>query len=225
MIRGLGRFGYRLQSPGTYGLIGANVAVWGLYCNAPEARSRQWQWFGTPASPARSSSWLPSRDFWEKSFFASYSAVVQGRRFETLPLCTFMHADGQHLLFNMVSLFFIGRTLEQFLGLGRFLAFYLCSSTAAAAAQIGACGPRESYTKVIGASGGVYALLAYTTCLMPHQTVLLYMIVPVPMWLLMGGLVAADMFWLRPGEGRTGHLTGAACGATYYLLRFRSFRF
>ena len=31
--------------------------------------------------------------------------------------------------------------------------------------------------------------------------VYLYMIVPVPMWLLMGGFVFADMYFVKPGEG------------------------
>mmetsp|Transcript_22054 Transcript_22054/g.68810 ORF Transcript_22054/g.68810 Transcript_22054/m.68810 type:complete len:264 (+) Transcript_22054:71-862(+) len=219
----------RHPSLGTYGLIGTNVAVWGLYSVAPQPRSQYGAWWrGISAPPPPSSpwprSWLPTKEYWERHFFASYQAVVRGHQLETLPLCTFMHKDGQHLLFNMVTLFFFGRQVEQLLGLRRYLLLYTASGTTAAASQVAACGRREPRSYVIGASGGVYALLSYVTCLMPRQTVMLYFVLPVPMWLLMGGLMAADVFLVRPGEGHTGHLAGAGCGAAFFLLRYRGWR-
>mmetsp|Transcript_105937 Transcript_105937/g.326965 ORF Transcript_105937/g.326965 Transcript_105937/m.326965 type:complete len:266 (+) Transcript_105937:55-852(+) len=223
-------FSTRHPTLGTYGLIAANVTVWGLYSVAPEAPRPKygglWRGLSTPPqSPSRwPRSWLPTKEFWERHFVASYQAVVSGHRVETVPLCTFMHRDGHHLLFNMVTLFFFGRQIEMLLGLRRFLLLYMASGTTAAASQVAACGRREPRTCVVGASGGVYALLSYMTCLMPQQTVMLYMIVPVPMWMLMAGLVAADVMLLRPEDGHTGHMVGAGCGAAFYLLRFRGWR-
>lgn len=219
---------FRSRHPalGTYGIVGTNVAVWGLYSAAPAAPQRRSWWpQGGAGGAARWSSWLPPRSFWERHFVTSYYDVVRRQRFETVPLCTFMHVDGYHLLFNMVTVFFFGRQLEQVLGLGRFLALYLASGTTAAATQLAVCGRRDQFVQVVGASGGAYALLAYMTCLMPWQTVYLYMIVPVPMCLLMAGLVAADVFLVRPGEAHAGHLAGVGCGAGYWLLRCARWRF
>lgn len=216
---------------GTAGLIGTNVGVWGLYkiSPQPQRRNSSWgAWFGEPSARPVQSRGLaglwPDRSFWEGHFFASYYAVARQWQLETLPLCTFMHADGSHLLFNMVSLFFFGRQLEMVLGTARFLRFYLGSSILSASTQVASCAKREQYTMICGASGGVYSLLAYTTCLMPHQKVYLYMVLPVPMWLLMVGLVGADMFIMRPNTGHTGHLAGVACGIGYFALRLRPWR-
>lgn len=47
----------------------------------------------------------------------------------------FLHANFQHLLFNMFPLFMFGRTLEQIWGSGRFLLFYLVTGVGAALVQ------------------------------------------------------------------------------------------
>lgn len=224
----------KCRTPGTYCLIGTNVLVWGSYNMAPafprkQSMSSQWLQSWLPSAAPRKhnvftqwlQSWLPTKQFWDRHFFSSYSTVVRQHRLETVPLCTFMHADGYHLLFNMVTLFFFGRQLEQLLGLGRFWILYAASGTMAAASQVAACGRQEPRTMVCGASGGIFAVLAFTTCLMPHQKVLLYMVIPVPLWLLMAGLVAADVVMVKPKEGVVGHIVGAGCGAAFFALRYR----
>lgn len=49
----------------------------------------------------------------------------------------FMHGDLMHLLFNMLSLFFLGTYVETFLGPKRFLFFYLTCGIGAMLAHIG----------------------------------------------------------------------------------------
>src|SRR5690606_22706179 len=53
----------------------------------------------------------------------------------------FMHGSVPHLLFNMLFLWVFGNNIEDALGRGRFLLFYLLSGAAAAAAQIAVGGP------------------------------------------------------------------------------------
>merc|ERR1712098_163129 len=127
------------------------------------------------------SSWLPDTRFWERHFLASWLSVVDQCRPYTLLSCTFMHADGHHLLFNMITLFFVGRQTEMIIGIRRFLVFYLGSGSLASAAQVAHAGPAQRHVKCLGASGGVYASLAFLTCLMPWQTVYLYFVIPCPM--------------------------------------------
>lgn len=168
---------------------------------------------------------LPSKQFWERHFFASWHGVVRAGQWEQLLLCNMMHTDGMHLAFNMMTLFFIGRTVEYVLGFYRFIAFYLVAGTLAASMQLVECyHKKKTYVSCIGASGGVYALLAFLTCLSPHQTVMLYMIIPMPLWLLTTGVLILDVVWLRPGMGQTAHLAGASFGALFYVVRYRSWR-
>lgn len=227
---------------GTSTLIATNVAVWGLYQVAPNAPVRAttpWErWlrsFGAPTTqspPSQSMSQafealkkrLPPKQFWERHFFASYYGVVQQKEWETVALCNFMHVDGWHLAFNMITLFFFGRHLEPMLGLGRYLCFYLGSGALATGAQLFTNRERERFVQCIGASGGVYALIAYTTFLNPRAMVYIYFILPVPMWLVLAGMVAADVFNLLPNQGHTAHLAGVGCGAAYFLLARRGFR-
>lgn len=219
---------FRHPTLGTYGLIGTNITIFGLYSAAPvpapDMSWRFWPMGQTRPAAGFPSSWLPTKAFWERHFLASYRAVVRQGRLETLPLCTFMHADGMHLLFNMITLFFVGRQVEQIIGAGRFLIFYVASGTLAAAAQVGACGPQHSGVQCLGASGGVYANLAFLTCLMPWQTIYLYMVIPCPMWVMTAGLLALDIFYLRPGQGHEGHLCGATCGLAFWAFRYRPWR-
>jgi len=218
---------WRLQQNrnlGTYGLIAVNATVFGLYSIAPEPQHFRWPSWTSPGK-AKGAAWqqqfgLPTKTFFERHFMASYRGVVKQGRFETLPLCTFMHVDGSHLFFNMLTLFFVGRQVEQIIGSGRFLLFYLMSGTIAAATQVAACGKQNSTVPCIGASGGVYATLGFLTCLMPWQTVLLYFIVPCPLWLLTSGLLFLDVFYIRPGMGHEGHLAGAGCGIALWCLRY-----
>lgn len=218
---------WRAHPCGTYGIIGANVAVWGLYKTAPEAPRRLHPFIAGWPGTSTTTSWsrvLPDRRFWAQHFFSSYHTVRQGR-LETIPLCSFMHVDDRHLLFNMLALFFFGRQIEGIIGMGRFLFFYMGSTVTAVSAQLFACKKQhQPVVQCFGASGGVYAALAWVTCFMPQQTVWLFLIIPMPIWVLTGGLLALDILRIRPNEGHTAHVVGAFCGAAAYFWRLRRWR-
>merc|ERR1719433_1729287 len=95
----------KCRTPGTYCLIGSNVLVWGSYNMAParkQSMSSQWLQSWLPSAAPKNQnvftqwlqSLLPTKQFWDQHFFSSYSTVVRQHRLETVPLCTFMHADG-----------------------------------------------------------------------------------------------------------------------------------
>lgn len=71
----------------------------------------------------------------------------------------FLHSTSQvtHILFNMYSLFILGRALESVIGAGRFLALYLLSILGGSVAVLLFTSPNSS---VLGASGGVFGLMA-----------------------------------------------------------------
>ena len=67
----------------------------------------------------------------------------------------FMHANFQHILFNMLMLYFLGPMVEQALGSKKFLILYIVSGFGALAAHF----LFFPYSGVVGASGAVYGVL------------------------------------------------------------------
>jgi len=68
-------------------------------------------------------------------YFSATTAIthLQVWRFITFQ---FLHANFQHLLFNMIGLYFFGQMMETYLGRQRFLSFYLLCGMAGAASYL-----------------------------------------------------------------------------------------
>lgn len=82
----------------------------------------------------------------------------------------FLHGDWMHLLGNMLYLWIFGNNVEDAMGHGRFIAFYLLCGVAAVFAQ--ALPDPESTTPMIGASGAISGVLGAYLLLYPHARVL-----------------------------------------------------
>ena len=87
----------------------------------------------------------------------------------TLLTSTFMHGGILHLGGNMLFLWIFGNNVEDSMGRGRFIAFYLLGGAAAIALQV-AIGP-DSMIPTIGASGAVSAVLGGYILLYPRARV------------------------------------------------------
>jgi rhomboid family protein len=81
----------------------------------------------------------------------------------------FMHGGLFHIGGNMLYLWIFGNNVEDTLGHGRYLLFYLLSGVAAALAQT-AIGP-SSMVPMVGASGAVSGVLGAYLLLFPHAHV------------------------------------------------------
>jgi membrane associated rhomboid family serine protease len=81
----------------------------------------------------------------------------------------FMHGGLFHIGGNMLYLWIFGNNVEDTLGHGRYLLFYLLSGVAAALAQT-AVGP-SSMVPMVGASGAVSGVLGAYLLLFPHARV------------------------------------------------------
>ncbi len=97
----------------------------------------------------------------------------------------FLHANWIHLLLNCWGIFVFGPPVESVLGRTRFLILYLMSGIVGGALQILAwilTHDRFSH-EVVGASAGVFGLVAAFTSLFPdaRMTVLLFFVIPVRM--------------------------------------------
>jgi rhomboid family protein len=82
----------------------------------------------------------------------------------------FLHGGLFHIAGNMLYLWIFGNNVEDTLGHGRFLCFYLAAGVAAAATQTLA-GP-GSHVPMIGASGAISGVLGAYILLFPHANVL-----------------------------------------------------
>jgi membrane associated rhomboid family serine protease len=151
----------------------------------------------------------------------------------------FLHANVQHILFNMLGLFFFGPMVERYLGSKRYLAFYLLcgifgalmyvalnlagivASAAFGTSQIPFLLFTSTWTPLIGASAGVFGVLMAGAYLAPNATVLVFFLLPMRLKTVAYALVAIAIFTLFTGGhnagGEAGHLGGALAG--FYFIR------
>jgi membrane associated rhomboid family serine protease len=87
----------------------------------------------------------------------------------------FVHGGFFHVGGNMLYLWIFGNNVEDAMGRGRFVLFYLLSGLAAAFAQVMA-GP-NSPIPMVGASGAVSGILGAYLLLYPHARVLTFVLV------------------------------------------------
>ncbi len=127
-----------------------------------------------------------------------------------------------HIAGNMLTLFFLGRPIEQRLGRWEFLKFYLLAILAGGAGfflvKLLTGWPASS---VLGASGAVSAVVALFIFYYPRQTLLIWGVLPIPAWLL--GIIMLLMnlqYALDPASNISweAHIAGAAFGAAYFWL-------
>ena len=95
----------------------------------------------------------------------------------------FLHADAWHLLFNMFALWMFGTEVEEYLGRGEFLAYYLLTGVGAGLCQWGADALLNDRSLAIGASGAVFGVLAAYGVLFARRriTLLVMFVLPVLM--------------------------------------------
>ncbi|HVU00137.1 MAG TPA: rhomboid family intramembrane serine protease [Polyangiaceae bacterium] len=114
----------------------------------------------------------------------------------TIVTSMFMHAGLAHLGGNMLFLWIFGDNIEDALGHGRYLAFYLLGGLAAATAQVVTSG--ASPIPMVGASGAIAAVTGAYLVLYPRAPVLMLNPFP-PLWLFVG-LTFVIPAWFVAGE-------------------------
>jgi membrane associated rhomboid family serine protease len=82
----------------------------------------------------------------------------------------FLHANWLHIGGNMLSMWIFGNNVEDTLGRGRFIIFYLLCGLAAAAAQIAAAPGSE--IPMVGASGAIAGVMGAYLILFPNAEIL-----------------------------------------------------
>ncbi len=118
----------------------------------------------------------------------------------TLLTSMFLHGGWGHLLGNMLYLWIFGDNVEDRMGHGRFLLFYLLAGVVAAWAQI--LVHPTSTVPLVGASGAISGVLGAYLLYFPGAGVItlvpdfffLYRLVILPAWLVLGFWVVVQFF-------------------------------
>lgn len=162
------------------------------------------------------------------------SSFLQGRKLWTILTSMFMHAGVWHLFANMVTLIFIGGFVEKLIGKKRFISLYFIGGLIASLFFVflaGFFGTGEWGLRLfgspdslaVGASGAIFALGGLLAVLTPKLRVLVFFVIPMPMWIAMIGLVF--VIWTISlgvpfGIGNTAHFGGLVVGVVYgFYLR------
>lgn len=150
-------------------------------------------------------------------------AIDKKRQYDRLVTHGFIHADWQHLLFNMITLFFFGRTIEplfaDYLGPLGFVLFYL-SAIVVAILPTYLRHRHDPHYRSLGASGGVSAVLFAFILLKPWSLIFVFFL-PVPAIVYAVAYVGYSFYAERLGQdnvNHNAHLSGAAYGVLFMLL-------
>jgi membrane associated rhomboid family serine protease len=177
------------------------------------------------------------RPGWIMNWLAlSAEGLGQGRVYELVTF-QFLHYGLLHLLGNMIGLYFFGRSVEALLGSRGMLALYLISGTVGGLLQMAAAFafPQHFGAAVVGASAGVFGLIAAFAVNAPEEpiTLLLFFVLPVTfpakvlLWGeggialigVLGPLVRAPIF--GTGVAHAAHLGGMLTGMAWIHWRVR----
>ena len=150
-------------------------------------------------------------------------AIDRQRQYDRLLTHGFIHADWQHLLFNMITLFFFGRFAEQdisaMIGPVGFVLFYL-SAIVIAILPTYLRHRHDARYRSLGASGAVSAVLFAFILVQPWSLIFVFFL-PVPA-ILYGVFFVGYSIWMdRQGGDNTNHnahLSGAIYGVLFMLL-------
>jgi membrane associated rhomboid family serine protease len=108
--------------------------------------------------------------------------IVHGRFYQLLTF-QFLHGGFWHLLMNMIGLYFFGRAMEDMLGSRAMLKLYLLSGVAGGFLHVGLAFafPNIFDVPVVGASAGIFGLIAAFATRVPDQpiTMLIFFVLPV----------------------------------------------
>ncbi|WP_305804556.1 rhomboid family intramembrane serine protease [Stenotrophomonas sp. YIM B06876] len=151
-------------------------------------------------------------------------AVDRHHQYDRLVTYGFIHADFSHLLFNMITLFFFGRAIEQVMtqlsGSGlTYPLFYLAALVVSILPSYLKNQKNPNYLS-LGASGAVSAVL-FAFILISPWTIILVLFIPAPAILYAVFYVGYSIWMDKRGGDRinhSAHLAGAAFGVIFMVI-------
>ncbi len=163
-------------------------------------------------------------DYSRNAFIALYGLTPDHFRWTSVLTSMFLHGGWLHVLGNMWFLWIFGDNIEDILGHGKFLGFYLLCGVAAAMTQVAM--DVESRVPMVGASGAIAGVMGAYMIKFPRARIesvliLVFFITrfDVPAWLMLIYWFATQLF---NGVGSIG-VTQASQGGTAFFAHIGGF--
>lgn len=210
----------------TYAIIGANIAAWllvqGAGMNEPVLAASVCNYGMVPGEVTRAAvlgTGVPLGD--------GMACIIDNEAINKFtPLTSmFLHGSWMHLIFNMLYMWVFGNNIEDSMGSGRFLVFYLICGLAASGAHI--LVDPSSPVPTVGASGAISGVMGAYLVLYPRIRVRMFIppffIFSIRAWLVLiwwiGGQILSglpELMRLRPevssGVAFWAHIGGFVAG-------------
>jgi len=125
----------------------------------------------------------------QNAFVDYYGLIPEHFRFASVLTSMFLHSGWMHVLGNMWFLWIFGDNIEDILGHGKYLLFYLSCGVVAALAQVAA--NLDSHVPMVGASGAIAGVMGAYMIRFPQSriltlfTLLFFFVTEVPAWLML----------------------------------------
>jgi membrane associated rhomboid family serine protease len=158
------------------------------------------------------------------SFFEKYKFQVGPiQRGEKIRMFSsgFLHVDTQHLLFNMLTLYFFAGVVIGYLGQFNFIIIYTASLLFGSLLSL-YFHKNEYYYSAVGASGAVTGILYSAILLKPDMELMIFFIaIPIPAYIFGIGYLLYSIYGMKNKVGNIGHdahFGGAIGGYAFTLL-------
>lgn len=167
---------------------------------------------------------ISMKGFNDQYFFDKYKFNIAAiKKGEQLRMATsgFLHADFNHLLFNMLTLFFFAPIVVVYVGAVKFVAIYLASLLLGSLLSF-YFHKDEPYYSAIGASGAVTGILYAAILFEPSMSLYLFFVpIPIPAWLFGVAYLLYSIYGMKSRAGNIGHdahFGGAIAGYVMALV-------
>jgi membrane associated rhomboid family serine protease len=169
------------------------------------------------------------RPYWREGFLFNPFEISKGNHLWGLITHSWFHADYQHLLFNMFSLFMLGGCLEQSWslsfgdskGMVMYVTLYLVGGLAATMIPYVRHRYNSGY-RSLGASGAVSAVVFAMILWEPELPLgLLFIPIPIPAYIFGPLYLLFEYLAMKRGNtgiANDGHISGALFGILFVLL-------
>ena len=151
------------------------------------------------------------------------SQIVSGHHWITILTAMFMHGSWSHIIGNMVFLWAFAPEIEDAMGRGRYLVFYLLGGVVATLAQI-AAGPHSTVAN-LGASGAIAAVMGAFLVTYPRDRIrsALFFLIFVRVAYIPAGLLIG--IWFLSQLVHAGAVAQVQTGGVAYLAHVGGFIF
>ncbi len=164
-----------------------------------------------------------NEELFDKLSFKPYR-VAHNKEYYRLITNGFVHADWNHLFFNMLTLFFFGPTIENVFtslyGAVIYILFYLLSIAASSLISLYMHKDNPRYC-AIGASGAINAVLFAFIMINPLATIYFFFAIPIKAWIFAILFLAYSTYMAKKNMdniGHEAHISGAIFGILFTIL-------